>query len=57
MPQKQEHGASGAHSGGRFGELSRKLGLLLLISLLATVLYFPNLTFRGYDPARLRGPT
>ncbi|OGP13926.1 MAG: hypothetical protein A2054_04525 [Deltaproteobacteria bacterium GWA2_55_10] len=49
MPQKQEHGASGAHSGGRFGELSRKLGLLLLISLLATVLYFPNLTFRGYD--------
>ncbi|HBG46382.1 MAG TPA: hypothetical protein DDW94_05260 [Deltaproteobacteria bacterium] len=32
-----------------FGDSARKLGLLLLMGLLATVLYFPNLTFRGYE--------
>lgn len=45
MPKKLSQGAFS----GRYGELSRKLGLLLLMSLIATVLYFPNLTFRGYD--------
>ncbi len=49
MPSRQEQAATKAVAGGWSKDLSRKIGLLLLVSLVATVLYYPYLTFRGYS--------
>lgn len=47
--QPRQEPASSRKDARRFGDAAKSLGLMLALSLLATVLFFPNLTFRGYE--------
>lgn len=49
--QSRQEPVSSKKNPRRFGDAAKVTGLMLVLSLLATVLFFPNLTFRGYEYA------